>query len=67
MTQHQDEGAALEPPAGFQPHHSRSPFTELSGPFFQRELPDGDFVRGFRVLDQYYNKVVGLLASISLD
>ena len=55
MTEHQDDGPAAEPPAGFQPYHSSSPFTELSGPFFQRELPDGDFVRGSRVLDHHTN------------
>jgi len=55
MTEEQDERQAADPPAGFRPYHSSSPYTEISGPFFQRELADGAFVRGFRVLQHHTN------------
>ena len=55
MTEQPDDGQAVGPPAGFEPYHSSSPYTELSGPFYQRELADGGFVRGFRVLAHHTN------------
>lgn len=46
--------AAANPPEGFNPIVSNSPFGWENGPLFEREGPDG-LIRGFRVADRHIN------------
>lgn len=44
-------------PPDFEAYYHPGPFGELVGPYYHKELPDGGFVRAFRVLEKHINQV----------
>lgn len=44
-----------QPPVGYEPILSNSPFGWGNGPIFERTLDDGSWVRGFRVAEKHAN------------
>lgn len=44
-----------QPPEGYEPILSNSPFGWGNGPIFERTLKEGGWVRGFRVAEKHAN------------
>lgn len=45
----------IDPPTGFQPCQPALGFSQLSGPYFERAVDGGGFVRGFRAEPRHLN------------